>query len=421
MKRSVAVIILFGATVISLKAQDIRKILFLGNSYTYVNDLPKTIHDIASAMGDSIYYDSNTPGSYTLNLHSTNATSIAKIQSQSWDYVVLQEQSQMPAFPPSQVATDVYPYAHKLDSIITANDSCTETVFYMTWGRKNGDQTNCASYPPVCTYEGMQGRLRQSYLQLGIDNSATVAPAGMAWYNTRLLNPVFDLYQTDESHPSVYGTYLTACVFYAILFHKSPAGCSYISSISASDASALQQVATITVFDSLDQWAGPGDKAYARFFYSVNGTFIQFNDTSLNATNWSWDFGDGQTSTLRDPLHVYASMGNYPVMLVVSNACFNDTLIQYANVTPVGIGEKQYESQIRVYPNPSDGIFNLNISGELQERPIKIYNSLGQLVKTVDHSVSLNKSIDLSRLPDGAYIAVAESEKAAARVWLMKR
>jgi hypothetical protein len=411
--------LVFALSTIVTHAQEIRKILFLGNSYTYVNDLPKTIHDVAKAMGDSVFYDSNTPGSCTLNIHSTNATSIAKINSQQWDYVILQEQSQMPSFPPSQVATDVFPYAHKLDSIITANDSCTETVFYMTWGRKNGDQTNCASYPPVCTYEGMQERLRQSYLQMGMDNSATVAPVGMAWYKTRMLNPVFDLYQADESHPSIYGTYLTACVFYATLFHKSPEGCSFISTLSASDAATLQQVAAITVFDSLDQWAGSGDNAFARFTYSVNGTNVQFNDTSLNANNWFWNFGDGQTSASNNPLHSYASTGNYTVMLVVSNTCFSDTLIQNVNVTPLGIDRVQKESQIIVYPNPSEGVFNLTIQDEFSA--IKIFNYTGQLVKGIPCFNTIQKTIDLTGLPDGLYVAVINFGKTTARLCLVKR
>jgi hypothetical protein len=261
--------------------------------------------------------------------------------------------------------------------------------------------------------------LRQSYMQMGTDNSATVAPVGMAWYKTRLLNPVFDLYQADESHPSVYGTYLTACVFYASLFHKSPEGCSFISTLSASDAAVLQQVAAMTVFDSLDQWAGPGDKAYARFTYNVNGTNVQFRDTSLNATNWFWDFGDGQTSALSDPSHAYASTGNYPVMLVVSNNCFCDTLMKNVNVTPVGIVENTDDPYIFVNPNPSEGVFNLTLPDE--SASIKIYNYAGQLMKEINYCNAMQNSIDLKGFPDGIYIAVIISNKTTAKICLVKR
>ncbi|MCX6197843.1 MAG: hypothetical protein NTY88_01300 [Bacteroidetes bacterium] len=127
-----------------LQAQQ-TKILWLGNSYTSVNNLPKMFHDLALSGGDSIIYDSNTPGGYTFNQHSVNTTTIQKIYSQPWDYVVLQAQSQEPSFPPSQVQTETFPYARTLDSLIHDNDSCTKTVFYLTWGKKYGDLANCAS------------------------------------------------------------------------------------------------------------------------------------------------------------------------------------------------------------------------------------------------------------------------------------
>ena len=91
---------------------------------------------------------------------------LTKINQQQWDYVVLQAQSQELSFSPFQVASDSYPYAEILVDSIFANSSCTEPLFFMTWGRKYGDQSNCQFYPPVCTYLGMQQRLRESYLDM---------------------------------------------------------------------------------------------------------------------------------------------------------------------------------------------------------------------------------------------------------------
>ena len=151
----------------------------------------------ASSLGDSVYYDSNTPGGYTFQGHSTNATSLSKIAFGNWDYVFLQEQSQIPSFPPSQVATDCFPYASILVDSILSSNPCAEPVFFMTWGRENGDQSNCANYPPLCTYDGMQARLRESYLQLSIDNNCTVSPVGAAWKYVRDQYPSIGLYTTD--------------------------------------------------------------------------------------------------------------------------------------------------------------------------------------------------------------------------------
>ena len=157
-----------------------KRILWIGNSYTTVNNLPLLFHDLALSAGDTVIYDSNAPGGYTFQQHAVNATTIQKIYSQPWDYVVLQAQSQEPSFPPAQVDSETYPYAHILDSLIRDNDSCSETIFYMTWGKKYGDQMNCSGYPVLCTFDGVQSRLTDSYLQMANDNHALVAPVGRA-------------------------------------------------------------------------------------------------------------------------------------------------------------------------------------------------------------------------------------------------
>lgn len=321
-----------------LLAQDPVKVLFIGNSYTSANDLPGTFRQLAAGLGRTVTTSAVNPGGYTFNQHSVYAATLTAIQSEKWDYVILQEQSQLPSFPPSQVTVEVFPYARKLDSLIRLNDSCTETVFYMTWGRKNGDASNCAAWPPVCTYAGMQEQLRKNYLQMGADNSAVVAPVGMAWNAVVQQSPLFDLWSSDESHPSLHGTYLTACVFYATLFHESPAGSTYQSSLDAIDASFLQQIAAKTVFDSLYQWAGPGDKAYALFNPQINNLDVSFTNTSLNADSWSWDFGDGNTSADENPVHSFATYGNYPVTLMVGNTCFADTLTDTLHLTDASVG-----------------------------------------------------------------------------------
>lgn len=235
-------------------AQTVKTALFLGNSYTAYNNLPMMVSTIATSQGNTLTYDSNTPGGYTLNGHSTNATSIAKINSANWDYVILQEQSQIPSFPQPQVATDCYPYADSLNRIIKENDSCTVTMFYMTWGRKNGDATNCPGWPPVCTYDGMQAQLRESYVNMMNFHNAELGPVGAAWKYTRDNNPGIELYTPDNSHPSIHGSYLAACVFYAAIFEDSPIGSAHPGTITAADALILQQNAHAVVMDSLSTW-----------------------------------------------------------------------------------------------------------------------------------------------------------------------
>jgi hypothetical protein len=189
-----------------------------------------------------------------LNTHFTNGTSISQITAQKWDVVILQAQSQEPAFSPAQVAQETLPFALKLDSIIQLNDSCTKTIFYETWGRKYGDVANCPFYPPICTYTGMQDRLKASYKLFADTCQAILAPAGEAWRQSIALDSSLNLYQGDNSHPSMEGSYLTACVFYEVLFNKSVVNNSFFASVDPAVALSLQQIAHAVVSDSSSVW-----------------------------------------------------------------------------------------------------------------------------------------------------------------------
>ena len=283
--------------------------------------------------------DTYNPGGYTFQMHVVDANTIAKINSRSWDFVVLQEQSQRPSFPPAQVAQDVYPYARQLDSLILLNNPCTETVFYMTWGRKYGDQGNCAFWPPVCTFLGMQEELRNSYVQMANDNAALVAPVGRAWQSSWTQDSSINLWSSDNSHPSIEGSYLAACVFYETILRKSCVNAPFISSVTNLNALFLQQVAHQIVVDSLSTWKIGSYDVISDFSFVPNGLQVQFTDQSVNSNNVTWDFGDGSTSLLPQPTHSYLQAGVYSVNLIAMDSCHSDTAQQFISGVASSVSE----------------------------------------------------------------------------------
>ena len=311
-------------------------ILFVGNSYTYYNNMPQMVADIASSFGDTISFDQSTPGGASLYGHSQNQTTLDKINQQDWDYVVLQDQSQNPSLSPSYVSANVYPYAQSLVNAIEQNYNCSEPLFYMTWGRKYGDQSNCNNYPPVCTYLGMQQRLRDSYINMGSTNNASVSPVGVAFKNSIANDSTIDLYNNDNSHPSVYGSYLAACTFYSTIFKQPCLGSSFFPlGIDSLTASFLQQIATNTVLDSIATW----NIFNSNYEYVDNGLTFDFSNTSSNFETCLWDFGDGNQSIFESPSHTYQSDGIYNVSLSVftNNGCLVDSIISQIVVTSTNI------------------------------------------------------------------------------------
>jgi hypothetical protein len=242
-------------TAVALNAQTTR-ILFIGNSYTNSNNLPNMVRQIGLSAGDTIETSMVAPGGFTLEQHSTNPATQEAIAASGWHHVVIQEQSQRPAFSPGQVAQQVLPYAALLVEQIRAVDPCTEVTFMMTWGRADGDAQNCAVYPPVCTYQGMQQRLRESYLLMAGNNDAWCAPVGQVWKTHREAEPTLDLYTSDGSHPSVRGSYLAATTLFNTLFRRSAYSETVWSpaSLNSSDVALIHSLVVNTVLDSLGTW-----------------------------------------------------------------------------------------------------------------------------------------------------------------------
>jgi len=355
------------------------RVLFLGNSYTATNDLPGMLRQLALSLGDTVTTQQSTPGGYTYQLHTTNAASQQYIDQGGWDFVVLQEQSQLPSFQLSQVQNDCFPFAAALIDSIRVHSPCAEPVFYMTWGRQNGDAQNCTNWPPVCTFEGMNALLRERYLMMAVDNSAWCAPVGMAWKHTRDQQPTINLYSSDGSHPSAEGTYLAACTFYATLFRQSPVGATYVAGIDPATAAVLQGIATSTVLDSLTTWNIGVNDPDAAFTTVTNGADVSFTPvTGIGAH--AWTFGEGGTSSAASPLHSYGQSGVYDVMHVVTDVCGRvDTVITAVNVVIASVPEPGTSNMSIVLGRPVIGQGALYFTPDRQGR-IEAWTLTGQQV-----------------------------------------
>lgn len=388
--------ILFSTVVFS---QENKKVLFLGNSYTGVNNLPQMVFDLAASAGDNLTFDSNTPGGTTLNDHSTNPVSLQKIQAGDWDFVVLQEQSQIPSFPLGQVQADCFPYAAILDSLIRESNSCTETMFYMTWGRENGDASNCAGWPPVCTYEGMDDLLRQRYDQMAVDNHGVLSPVGALWRYIRQNNPGIQLYASDESHPVVAGSYAAACSFYSTIFRKDPTLISDDYGLPAAEALAIRNAAKAVVFDSLLTWhIGEYDPVSS---FNTTSSFLvaSFTNTSTNACSYLWDFGDGNTSTQLNPSHIFSPNITYTITLTAECCGFSDTATGTVNIF-VGLEENVKAFSLEFSPNPAKDFVNIQI---VNADEIYLINMKGQKVEVPIVKDDKTYTIDVSKIQAGSY------------------
>ena len=378
-----------------------KKVLFLGNSYTNANMLPQITADVVASWEDTLIFDYNTPGGYTLEGHSTNETSLYKIREGNWDFVVLQDQSQRPAMPLAQVQTNVFPYAHKLDSVIGIYSPCGETMFYMTWGRKNGDATYCPTWPPVCTYMGMDSLLRLRYMMMADSNKAVASPVGAVWRYVRQHFPDIELYMSDESHPSEAGSYAAACCFATAMFRKNPLDISYDFSLNATDALNIRSATKAVVYDSLLKWnIGEYDLVSDFIHEQIGGFTWHFTNLSQNANGQIWDFGS-LSDTTTNPVFTFPGPGTFDVKLTSFNDC--DTLVSSDEIVVLqtGVQEARPLEEITFYPNPGKGKMTFDLHSHTWIS-VQIFNLLGE--KVVDVERLITNEIDLRVLNAGMYL-----------------
>jgi hypothetical protein len=379
--------------------QDSAKVLFIGNSYTYFNNLPGMLTDLSTSLGDYVQPTSQVAGGATFQVHATNPATYTAINSADWDFVVLQAQSQEPSFPDSQVNSETLPFAEQMADSIRNNSICSNILMFMTWGRENGDP----QWVPISTFDGMNSRLRNAYIRMADSIDASISPVGVAWKYVRDNYPSIQLYSPDGSHPSLEGSYLAACAFYASLFRKSPVGASFTSSLAPATAANLQLSAAAAVMDSLDHWNlyPMSEHTQADFSYEVNGGEVVFINNSVNATAYDWNFNDGQVSNDESPVIVYSAPGSYSVTLVSSSPCDSDTLS-----STIVIGSNSIVTNLPkdlMIRQMENGIFQ--IYGDQEFDQIVVTDATGRIV-----TEQREAHIDLSNKPTGLYLIRIQSE-----------
>ncbi|MEO7963766.1 MAG: hypothetical protein ABIT38_07645 [Gemmatimonadaceae bacterium] len=210
-----AILVGFGATPATARGQsDSLRVLFIGNSYTYFNNLPRLVQGLAESDAGSrpIAVRMIAPGGMTLKGHLAGNDALKAIGSRRWDFVVLQEQSAlanpvMHGNEPEPGSPNVFfAAARSLDSAARARGA--KTVFYETWARVGQPQHTAT--------------IADAYEQIAKELGSGVAPVGRAFAIARTERPTLVLNIEDKSHPTSTGSFLAACVLYQTLTGRAP-------------------------------------------------------------------------------------------------------------------------------------------------------------------------------------------------------
>lgn len=231
-----------------------KSVLFIGNSYFYYNaslhhhvlELLRTAdptgkyHAISSTISDAALSWHNVEAllsSATLDTDKSRGASpvASKTRVKKFDAVIMMDCSHCATDP--KLKADFTATIAKDSAIVRKHGA--QPILFMTWAY--------ADRPDLTE------RLADAYTRAGNDNNALVVPAGLAFARARAQRPELALHVADNSHPSLAGTYLAACVTIASVYRRSPVGNTYHANLDPQTAAFLQGVAWATVQDYYKQ------------------------------------------------------------------------------------------------------------------------------------------------------------------------
>ena len=142
---------------------------------------------------------------------------------------------------------------------------------------------------------------------------------------------------------------------------------------------------------------------------NVGQTINYINMGSGSATNYFWEFGDGNGSNFSSTSHTYADTGVYVVSFVVSNHGCNDTASVLVYVYGfVSVDENTNSSLMNIYPNPTSNLVTVDFGSAILNSNLELFDNNGKAVKTFPISGSSKIECDLNGISDGIYYFVIQ-------------
>ena len=223
-KMAMMLLALVGCVALAAETTPTKRVLFIGNSYTFFNNLPDAVAVLGTRNGETWQVGRYLRGGATFGTHwcdnageaenrGTNGMTydkkrkggLDKLLKQKWDVVVLQANSREPLFAPEEFQTNGTKLIEKVKAA-----GVPRVLLYQTWARQH--------------IPSQQKDLSAAYAKLAMATGAEVVCVGDAWAAALKAKPELALHSPDKSHPNDKGSYLAACLFYRALSGKSAKG-----------------------------------------------------------------------------------------------------------------------------------------------------------------------------------------------------
>lgn len=390
------------------------KVLFLGNSFTYTYDIPTLFEGLANSAGISVSVDERTTAgiavydqaSQGLLGHINDSQSQSKISSQNWDYIVVQDN--MGAWVANYITGTAGNANVTLANQIKANFNCTHIIYMAAWGPEGGVPS--LGYPNETTQSCIE-RIHTNFVDY--NNSVNtydeiVSPVGKSWIQSLSQIPSVDLYHTDNTHPSLAGSYLTAATLFVSIFKKDPINLSYTGGVNSSTASTMRSIAWSKVTNGT---------IYNTTNLAGHTPGISANGNQLTATGFSapyqWYLNGNSISGATSVTHNAISNGIYTVLGTDPEGC-SDFSFEY-NMITTGVAENTLVTDFKLKTLSSN---QFELSSDVMGT-IYVYNLQGKLIESLQKNENTS-IINIDNNAKGLYFIslINENQKITKKVSL---
>ncbi len=366
------------------------KVLFIGNSITYFNDMPLLFESMAEDQGHSVDVSMYAPGGTGFVHHFVDPNVYTLLNSTVWDIVVLQPGSGESAGASYPVSTTIQRGQIILDSIY-AHSPCAKVYLYQI-------PYGVVSASDYANYFTIQDLIINNLHQMADALELQLIPAGASARTYYGSYENIYLHNTDNDiHPSLAGSFLTAATAYTSIFQDSITDCNFNSTLPQDSAQNLYSIAENTVMNHFSEWNINTYNLNASFSENINGNVVQFTNLSSGYSSLIWNFGDGMSDVMNSPQHSYANNGTYQIQLTVfdSNGCSDSTsaIIQLSNL---GFSYDLNHTETITFPNPANEY--IQVTSEEPIDNITLLDNSGKILYSTTET-----TIFINELPVGHY------------------
>lgn len=390
------------------KANDIdtTRILFIGNSFTYGNNMPQMVKAFADSAKLPVIIGMHAPGGVSVGdinqgtmAHMNNPALYQIIRSRKWDFAVIQDNQgrfvrDSAQFPGSSLVVEGH---IKLMDSIRANNSCAKVILFGGWAFKNG------SPPFGNTGIEMIQRILTNYCVLNDTMKEVVSPIGEAWIKAVKRLPSVNLWDVDDAHPSYAGSYLTASTIFSTIFNLSAKTLSYTGGLAPATAYNLRCFADTSVFSAAFhvRYNLGAIKRVSPEYNSSGELFVP--GSYLDCVWYRNDALVGSSQALPVPMN-----GNYHAIVREQDGCFVKTC-KYAELM-TSLNKKAFAETLRIFPNPSNTGFVTIRAPEHAVEEVVLFNSSGvqQNVEIIFGSSGIR--VSTAGLKPGCYVLLLKGK-----------